>query len=517
MVEVLMRDYLNKIKECKDMGIGRLLFQNVNHGQIILKNTLWLGLGQGLTGMLNFLIIMFVIRNLGVTQYGKFAYALSFVLIFSTLFDFGLATTVTRDFSRDQEKERHFLDLLVLKTILGSIISVFIMTLAIFTIADIDIRKCIIILAFYIFSMELTNLFYAFFRARQRMEIEATFRCVHVLLQAVVVLFLIYMGLTVVTLSVAYVGAMLIILICISLYFFWKIKVAIPYKLSLNKLVWKEFLAIGIFIALSKGVGDVTLYSDSLMLGQFGRIEDVGLYNAITRINGMILFPMALITSAIYPTLIAVLKESKEKFVKYWETWVKIAIFFSVLLCFMTIAKADQIILLLYSKQFLPAASALKIVVFVAAIVWILSAYYHLLLIFDQQKGILRAFMIGMVVSLGLNFVLIPRIGLYGAAITAVLANAVIFGQYLYLTGRHTFVKPFSKTILIALTVSLTSGGAMYLFLISMPVNLWLSIICGTIIYGVSFLFIQKFSPEIYRTILSYTSKSKVVTGGVLK
>lgn len=508
-----MSDYLNKIREYKNIGIGRLLFQNVNHGQVILKNTLWLGVGQGLTGILNFLIIIFVIRNLGVTQYGKFAYALSFVLIFSTLFDFGLATTVTRDFSRDQGKERHFLDLLVLKTILGSIISVLMMTLAIFTIADIDIRKSILILTFYIFSMEFTNLFYAFFRARQKMEIEAIFRTLHVLIQATIVLLLIYVGLTVVALSVTYVGAVLIILVCISLYFFLKIEVSVPYKLSLNKLVWNEFLTVGIFIALAKGVGDVTLYADSLMLGKFGRIEDVGLYNAMIRINGMILFPMALITSAIYPTLIAILKESKEKFVKYWEIWVKIAIFFSVLFCFIIIAKADQIILLLYSKQFLPAASVLKIVVFVAAIVWILSAYYHLLLIFDQQKGILLSTMIGMVVSLSLNFVLIPRIGLNGAAITAVLTNAVIFFQFVYLTGTRTFVKPFSKTLLIALTVSVISGGIMYLFLIHVPINLLLSIICGTIIYAISFLFVRWFLPNISRTFLS----SKVVTGGALK
>lgn len=498
-----MRYYLNKIKEYRNIGITRLLFRNVNHGQVILKNTLWLGLGQGLTGVLNFVIIIFVIRNLGVTQYGKFAYALSFVSIFSTLFDFGLATTVTRDFSRDQEKERYFLDLIVLKTILGSIISVCIIALAIFTINDVDIRRSILILTFYIFTMELTNLFYAFFRARQRMEIEATFRCVHILLQTIIVLILIYLGLSVVALSVAYVGAVTIILACISLYFFWKMEVSIPYKLSLNKHVWKEFLAVGIFIALAKGGGDVIVYADSLMLGQFGRIEDVGLYNAISRINGMILFPMALITSAIYPTLIAVLRESKEKFVKFWEAWVKIAMFFSVLLCFMTIAKADQIIIFLYSKQFLSGASALKILVFVAAIVWISSAYYHLLLIFDKQRAILLATMIGMLVSLGLNFVLIPRLGLCGAAITAVSTHAVIFFQYLFLTGTRTFVKPFSKAIVISFTVSVISGGVMYLFLIYIPINLWLSIICGTIIYGVSFLFIQKFLPKIYRTILS--------------
>lgn len=499
-----MNAFLNKIKDSRNIGIARLLFQNINHGQVILKNTLWLVVGQGLTGLLNFLIIIFVIRNLGVTQYGKFAYALSFVSIFSTLFDFGLATTVIRDFSRDQGKERHFLDLLVLKTILGSIVSVFIMTLAVFTITDVDIRRSILILTFYIFSMEFTNLFYAFFRARQRMEIEASFRCVHILIQAIIVSLLIYRGLTVVTLSAAYVGAVMLILACISLYFFLKIEVSIPYKLSLNKLVWKEFLTVGIFIALAKGVGDVTMYADSLMLGQFGRIEDVGLYNAITRINGMILFPMALITGAIYPTLIAVLKESKEKFVSYWETWVKITIFFSILLCFIVIAKADQIIMLLYSKQFLPAASALKIVVFVAAIGWILSAYYHLLLIFDQQKVILRATIIGMVVSLGLNFILIPRIGLYGAAITAVLTLAVIFFQYLFLTGTRTFLKPFSKPLLLALTASIVSGAIMYSFLIHFPINLCLSIISGIIIYGVSFLFIQRFLPNISRTVLSY-------------
>jgi O-antigen/teichoic acid export membrane protein len=505
-----MQRYLQKIRAYRSVGFAGIFFRNTNHSQTVLKNTFWLGLGQGLSGLLNFLVIIFIIRKLGATEYGKFAYALAFVSLFSTLFDFGLATTVTRDFARDQSKERHLLDLLILKTMLGAFFTVVIIVLAYFTAPDADVRASIFMLIFYIFASELINLFYAFFRARQKMEIEATFRTLQIVLQTSIVFVLVFTNITVFRLSCAYVGGAVAALAGILFYFLWKEHAFIPRKLSFNTQVWREFLVVAVYLAFARGVGDITANADSVMLGHWGPVEAVGWYNAASKINAMVLFPMLPISSAIFPTLIAVLKESKEKFIGYWESWVKLSLFFSLLVCCMVLAKANQIITVAYTSKFLPAAGALKIVIFVAAIAWVGSAYYHILFILEQQKRILMAITAGALINVALNVVLIPRFSLYGAAAAAVATYATIFCQFLLLTGRHTFVRLANPALLLTLFVCAFSGGAMYAFLSLAHMDLWTSLVCGTALYAVCFLILNKLAGDLVRSFLPSFCKPKV-------
>jgi O-antigen/teichoic acid export membrane protein len=487
-----MRRYAERMRAFRSIGIAGIFFRNTNHRQTVLKNTFWLGLGQGLSGLFNFLLIIFIIRKLGATEYGKFAYALAFVSLFSTLFDFGLAMTVTRDFARDQGKERHLLDLLILKTILGTFFTVVIIVLAYFTAPDEDVRTSIFLLIFYIFASELINLFYAFFRARQKMEIEATFRTLQIVLQTIIILALVFTNVTVFSLCYAYVGGAVAALAGILFYLIWKEHAFIPRKLSFNTQVWREFLVVGVYLAFARGAGDVTHFADSVMLGHWGSVEAVGWYNGASKINATVLIPMALVSTAIFPTLVTVLKESKEKFTSYWESWVKLSLFFSCLPCFMVLAKANQIITVAYSSRFLPAAGALKIIIFVAAIAWVSSAYYHILLILEQQKKILVVVTVGALINVALNVILIPRFSLYGAAIAAVATHAAILCQFLLTTWKYAFVRLASPALLLTLFVCAVSGGAMYSFLSLANINLWASLVCGSALYGVCLLIFNK-------------------------
>ena len=56
--------------------------------------------------------------------------------------------TVTRDFARDQGKERHFLDLLILKAVLGVLATLVIGILAYLTAPDADALRAIFMLIF---------------------------------------------------------------------------------------------------------------------------------------------------------------------------------------------------------------------------------------------------------------------------------------------------------------------------------------------------------------------------------
>jgi len=238
-------------------GLTSFFFSNKSDKQVVLKNTFWLGMAQGVTGLLNFLLSVYVIRSFGASEYGKFAFALSFVFLFSTFFDFGLSTAVIREFARDKSEERHFSDIFTFKAIFGAFVVVCIGVLAFFITSDPLIRKMIFILCVHIFLFEALNFIYSLFRARQRMEIEAFFRFIYIFILGGAVLLVLFTTPTILNLSIAYMVATFFTLFFAVIVLFLKTDIGFIFKPSFNITVWRSFLAIGFYLALSKaGNGD---------------------------------------------------------------------------------------------------------------------------------------------------------------------------------------------------------------------------------------------------------------------
>ena len=83
----------------------KFLFKNLGVRQSIFKNTFWLALEEVISKLLKLILIIYVARILGVTNYGKFIFALAFVSLFVIFSDFSLSIITTREVSRGKEKE----------------------------------------------------------------------------------------------------------------------------------------------------------------------------------------------------------------------------------------------------------------------------------------------------------------------------------------------------------------------------------------------------------------------------
>ncbi|HUW71996.1 MAG TPA: oligosaccharide flippase family protein, partial [Candidatus Humimicrobiaceae bacterium] len=148
--------------------------ENLGIRQTIFKNTLWLAVAEGVTRFLKLILIIYVARILGATEYGKFTFALAFVTLFAIFYDLGLSQITTRELSQKQDKEKEEYPAVVsLKILFGLITLVLIFGGSFFITTDPIIQKTIWILAFYILFVNFSDIVYAFFRARQRMEYES--------------------------------------------------------------------------------------------------------------------------------------------------------------------------------------------------------------------------------------------------------------------------------------------------------------------------------------------------------
>src|SRR3990167_7959860 len=101
------------------MNIRELFLENIGIRQTIFKNTFWLTAAEVVIGFLRLGLLIYVARILGATEYGKFTFAFSFVSIIVIFSDLGVIDIVTREFSRDKEKEKEFPAILALDMILS--------------------------------------------------------------------------------------------------------------------------------------------------------------------------------------------------------------------------------------------------------------------------------------------------------------------------------------------------------------------------------------------------------------
>lgn len=460
--------------------------------QTIAKNTFWLTAAEGITRFLKLFLIIYVARILGATEYGKFTFALAFVSLFAIFSDFGISQITTRELAREKEKEREFSNILSLKLILSIGALILICLGSFFITSDPVIRGIIWILGIYIIVSSFSEIIYAFLRARQKMEYEAWAK----ILQAVVVtgagFFVLFNFPSVQNLSLAYLLAALIALIFILVFFHFKI---CRLKVSFNKNIWRNILIMSWPLALGGIFATIYSNTDSVMMGYFGQIIQVGWYNAAYRIIGATLIPVGLASISFFPVFSKLFKESKEKLQKAWNYYMQLMILLAVPIIVGGITLAPKIIDFIYDSSYFPSILAFQILVVMAGITFLCNPFNQALIISNQQKRLFWITLSGAILNVGLNLILIPKYSLYGAAFATVATLFLIFFLLFKFTLKFTPIKPFNLKFLFSFLGAGFSSIVMY-FVISQKIiynlDVVFSILIGAVIYLICYFTCSK-------------------------
>ena len=467
--------------------------ENIGLKQIIAKNTFWLAVAEGVSRFLKLILIIYVARILGATEYGKFTFALAFVSLFVIFSDFGLSSITTRELAKEKEKEKDFSAILSLKLVLSIGTLILICIGSFFITPDPLIRGIIWILGVYIIISGFSGIIFAFFQARQRMEYESWAK----ILQAVVVtaagFFVILNFPSVKNLSLSYLLAALSALIFILFFSHFKVY---RLRLSFNRTVWKNYLAMSWPLALAGVFGAIYSQTDSVMMGYWGQITQTGWYNAAYKIVGVTLIPAALISTSFYPALSKFIKESKEKLQKAWDYYMEVMLFMALPLVIGGIVLAPRIIDFIYDPSFTPSILAFQILLVTSGIIILTGPFGNALVISNQQKKVFWIALSGAIINVILNLILIPRYSLYGAAATTVVTVLLIFFLLFKFTLKFTSIRPFNLKFLSTSIGAGLSCIPMY-FVITRPqiynLNVLLSVLVGAGIYLVCFFACRKF------------------------
>ncbi len=459
--------------------------------QTIFKNTFWLTIGTGLSRVLNFVLMVYVARILGATEYGAFAFAMAFVSLFTVIADLGIATILVREFSREKENEKEFHALVSLKMISGILMVILSIAGAFLITQDANIQKIIFILAFATLANSFIDTIYAFFQARQKMEHQALAAVFGAILLTGFGLLVILVFPNAENLSYAFLAANLITIISLLAFFHFKF---FPLKISWQKTIWRKYLAISWPLAFTSFFGLLYTYIDSVMLGAYGMITENGFYSAAYRIAWMAYIFTGLAVTSFYPILSKAVGESKEKFQQIWNYQMELMTALAVPLMIGGTILAPKIISFFYGAEFLPSILALQILMIMAGILLLYAAFNQVLIVANQQKKLILATLFGAGINIILNFIFIPKYSLYGAAFASVITQLLLMFLLFIFTVKFTAIRFPNLSFLKFFTKVIVSGAVMSL-VISQPqifnLNIFLAIGAGILTYGISIFILQ--------------------------
>ncbi|MGC1121728.1 MAG: flippase [Candidatus Methanofastidiosia archaeon] len=280
----------------------------------------------------------------------------------------------------------------------------------------------------------------------------------------------------------AYVAAMVATGILASFYYVKKrpIRGIVPITMRKELLLFSIPLFGTVFLA------QIMKWTDVLMLGYFTPPDQVGLYNGAIPI--CVSIPVFLNSAGfIFIPVLSVLY-SHGQFLEMKKTYSILTkwIFSATLPLFLVIfIFAPQVLTLLFGADYQQASTALRI----------LSAGYmfHVstgpigqnLVIFGRPRLIMANNVAGVVVNIILNFFLIPRYGINGAAIatssTYVALNVLALLQVYRISGMHPFSITYVKPLSLSLVLSVISYAA---FRYGFPSSYWMIPLAALLITG---------------------------------
>jgi len=202
-------------------------------------------------------------------------------------------------------------------------------------------------------------------------------------------------------------------------------------KFVLGKSLFKKIYKYSIFVMATSAGGTILGYTDSIVLTYFSGLKSVGLYNvALPTARVLTFFPMAIMGILIPLTSELWVKKQKVLLNAGIELLYKYSIIVITPLALVMISFAELLITVLFGKEYVLAGNALRILSIGMIFATLYTINYSFFSGIGKPQLNSKIVYSAAIFNLISNIILIPLIGIIGAAITTTLGYMImtIFG-----------------------------------------------------------------------------------------
>ncbi|MDP2960747.1 MAG: flippase [candidate division Zixibacteria bacterium] len=451
---------------------------------IILKNSGALVFSTVIGKVFYFLLFILIGRYLGVSDLGKFTFALSFIAIFTVINDLGLNLLTVKEVSADKNLTNKYLNnLAVLKTFLALLAFILVMLSVVLLGYPEKTVKIVFLLALATFFSNISLGIRWIFQAYLKLQYDSVLNIV----QNVLSFGLGYLVLKL-NLGIYGIGYSQIFVWILILPFSWILisKKITPISFEFDLEFWGKLLKKSIPFALMIVFVGLYLNLDTILLSYFKGDKVVGLYNAANRLVLAGKMIPGVIIPVLFPILSEVSKKSKEEFDRFLGKSLTLMFCLALPISVGTTFLADKTIKLLYGSEFSGSVPALQILIWGMFCMYLSMVMGHGFVAKGYQRINTIITGIGLGISLLVNFSLIQRFGHLGTSVAIltteffVMIAGMFFARKLLGFNLKRLLFPFLKVVVATLVMSIV----LYL---TRELNLFFCVGAGIVSYFATF------------------------------
>lgn len=386
-------------------------------GNKFVVNTSWMMGERTFQMVVSFVVGLMTARYLGPTNFGIINYVASFVAFATPICNLGLESIIVNKIINNPHKEREIIGTAIYMQFLASLISSIIIVLIITISNAADPIKMIVAglqsLSLLFKSTESIEFWY---QSRLKSKIPSIIKMVAYSIMTAYRIFLLVTSRSVEWFAFAITLDAIIITI---LYLFCYPRHS-KNKFRINLTLGKDMLRESYHFILSGLM--VVIYSqmDKVMIQAILGDRFVGLYSAAFTIATLwFLVPTAIIISA-RPIIMKLKTQNEDLYIKRLKQVYASIFWIGLVFCALFTVLSNDVMMLLYGTDYSDASSTLAIILWFGIFAQLGNARGIWIVCENKNKFVKRYLFIGLIINLALNSILIPTIGINGAALATV-------------------------------------------------------------------------------------------------
>jgi len=466
----------------------------------VAQNTSFLTAASILQKVISFVYFTIIARVIGVGNTGEYFFAIAFTTIFTVIADFGMGPILTRETAKYPENSEKYLNTVFWTKVLFGLGAYFLVIFFINLLQyPISIRHLVYLSGVTMFFDNLHSAFYSVFRGRKNLIYESIGIVGSQFITLVIGSFALLNHWSLIWLIAAYT-----IPSCLNALYsgYFALRVySLRLGLMWSKEIFKTFFLLALPFAIAGIISRLYAYTDSIIISKTLQKEHLGWWSVPYKITFAFQFIPVALSASVFPAMSSLLVADRARIGNLFEkSWRYLfAIVFP--LSFGLIALSGPVITKLYTPAYLPAVSVLRILV-ISLIFGFLSFITGALLNATNHQKIQTALLgLALVVNVILNLLLLPKIGINGAAISALVGNITLWlggyyfsSKYVKLSHRNIF-KYANQALWPALIM------AIVVYYLSLKINFIFTIPIGMVVYGILFFLAGGFNVSTIKNI----------------
>jgi O-antigen/teichoic acid export membrane protein len=406
----------------------------------IVDNIGWLLMDKILRMGVGLLLGVWIARYLGPEQFGQINFATAFVGLFGAIAGLGLQSIVIRDIVNDPDNAKLTLGTAgVLHTIGGLLAFVLALGFIAYLRPDDVIARSIVAILGSAMLFKFSDVAVYWFESQvQSKYIVLVQNCAFLIFAVVKVGLILNMSsLTAFVWTIMAEALLVAILMLLTLGIHGQM--LRQFRFTLKRA--KELLTDSWPLLLSGFAIMIYMKIDQIMLGQLIGDEAVGVYSAAVRISEVWYFIPMMILTSVFPSILEAKKKSEVLFYQRLQSLFDLMTLISIPVAIAMTVLSSFVIEALYGNAYHDAAIVLAIHIWASVFVFLGVASSNWYLVENLQKLMFIRTAISSVINIGLNFLLIPKYGVIGAAVATVITQAL--GTLVYDNFRKDTKKLF--------------------------------------------------------------------------